>query len=176
MSLYFMMMPSPPDQSENANKPTDEAGELTRVILSAVTIVLFMAIICYLIIIRINSIDSSIDNSIDSSIDSGPLLEIVNVSTDKDLYHSAEVMTFKVLVYAVKDFEDVNVTANGIVNRLNATRIVNLTEGVSEVPFVYTLPRCNVCGGIRAGYYNITGGVVYGNISLASYEQITILQ
>jgi hypothetical protein len=159
-----MTMQHQSHHQKNAPKHAHDDKRFMKLALSAIMVVLFVSIAVFLAISRIYGSDGR------------PLLEIVNVTSDKNLYHSSEVMTLKVSVYAGKDLQDVNVTANGVVNRLNATRIVNLTRGVSEVPFVYTLPKCNVCGGISAGYYNITGGVVYGNTTLANYTQIVILQ
>lgn len=139
-------------------------GESQRILLSAVMVVLFMAIVSYLVIHRISEAEER------------PLIELVNISADKAVYHSEEVMTLKVVVYAGRDLEDVNVSVNGIKNRLNAVRTLNISEGVSEVPFVYKLPKCNVCGGIMAGYYNITSQVSYDGMTYDNYLQVTILQ
>ncbi len=105
-------------------------------------------------------------------------LEILlqNVSADKDVYHSAEVMNLTVLVYSSSDAENVTVTANGINGRLNIEKTLNLDAGENGVSFTYKLPRCNVCGGIRAGTYDLTCEVSYGNMTIKNSTSVQIVQ
>lgn len=82
-------------------------------------------------------------------------LSVESISTDKEVYHSAETLTLTVSLYSISDIENISVLVNGLNNRIDEQRIVNLTRGSNELIFAYALPRCNVCGGIREGNYTI---------------------
>jgi len=99
-----------------------------------------------------------------------------NVSADKDVYHSAEVMNLSVLVYSSSHVENVTVTANGINGRMNIEKTLNLDAGENGMSFTYKLPRCNVCGGIRAGTYDLTCEVSYGGMTVKNSTSVQIVQ
>jgi hypothetical protein len=98
------------------------------------------------------------------------------VSTDRELYHSAEVMNVTAVVYSDGNAENVVVTATGINGRMNIVKEINLTEGENNVGFTYTLPRCNVCGGISPGTYEIGCTVEYGNGTTDGSVSVEIVQ
>ena len=79
-------------------------------------------------------------------------------------------------VYSSANVENVTVGVRGIGGMMNEKRIVSLSEGMNEVSFIYKLPRCNSCGGIRAGKYSLDGVVVYGNMSVKDSLSVDIQQ
>jgi len=103
-------------------------------------------------------------------------IDLLNVSTDKDIYHSAEVMNLTVLIRSSSDVENVTVTANGINGRMNIEKTLNLDAGENGMSFTYKLPRCNVCGGIRAGTYDLTCEVSYGGMTVKNSTSVQIVQ
>ena len=105
-----------------------------------------------------------------------PEISVAGVSTDKAVYHSAELLKLDVVVDSNMPLENAKVTASGINGRMNLEKTINLTEGENPVSFEYTLPKCNVCGGIAAGKYEISCGVSYGNLTSGNSTLVEILQ
>lgn len=103
-------------------------------------------------------------------------LEVVNVSTDKPVYHSSEVMKVHVFLYSESSLNDVSVSAESVNGRFKEKKLVNASKGLNEVSFTYTLPRCNVCGGIKVGDYEVKGTVEYGNVTVNKSTKINIQQ
>ena len=103
-------------------------------------------------------------------------ISILSLSADKDIYHSAELMNLSVLIHSSSDVEDVVVTAKGVSGRMNLQRTVNLSAGENDMSFTYTLPRCNVCGGIREGTYELGCEVSYGNKTVNNATSVQIVQ
>lgn len=103
-------------------------------------------------------------------------ISLENISTDKMVYHSSEIVNFNVAIYSNADLADAVVTVNGVGGRMNEKRILNLSEGLNDVSFTYKLPRCNVCGGIKAGMYDFSCTVVYGNITVEDSLSVDIQQ
>ena len=106
----------------------------------------------------------------------GVNISLKNVSADKAVYHSSDLMNLTVAIYSESDLENVTVAAEGINGRLNTEKTVDLKKGINEVSFTYTLPRCNVCGGISAGDYNMVCTVRYKNITIEDSTIINIQQ
>lgn len=86
----------------------------------------------------------------------GTALAVLNASADRPLYHSAELMNMTFVVYSNESRLNVTVITRGLNGKMNERRFFNLSEGVNTLTVLYRLPKCNVCGGIRAGSYNIT--------------------
>ncbi|MEA3343458.1 MAG: hypothetical protein U9Q92_04785 [archaeon] len=103
-------------------------------------------------------------------------ISLNNVSVDKAVYHSSEVVNLVMEIYSSTNAQNVTVTAKGIGGRFNKRRVLNLTEGVNELSFAYKLPRCNVCGGIREGKYNLSCEVISGSATIKDYVTVDILQ
>ena len=99
-------------------------------------------------------------------------ISLKNISTDKTLYHSSENVNLSAMIYSNSNLENVTIMANGIDGRLNEQKILDLKTGINKIFFSYKLPKCNVCGGIRAGDYNLNCEVIYKNIT--TKESITI--
>ncbi len=99
-----------------------------------------------------------------------------NLSADKEVYHSADVMNLTAIIYSNSDLENVEVKVNGIGGRLNKEKTLNLSKGINEILFSYKLPRCNVCGGIKAGDYNLSSEILYENTTIEGFTIINIPQ
>ncbi len=106
----------------------------------------------------------------------GITISLKNLSTDKTLYHSSENVNLTAMIYSKSDLENVTIMANGINGRLNEQKILDLKKGINEMHFSYKLPRCNVCGGIRVGDYNLSCRVIYENITAEKSITINIQQ
>lgn len=99
-----------------------------------------------------------------------------NITTDKPVYHSSEVMNLSMIIYSESEIENVSVKANGINGRFSEEKLLDLNKGMNEIIFTYQLPRCNVCGGISAGDYNLSFTISYKNISIEDSKIINIQQ
>ena len=106
----------------------------------------------------------------------GTMISLENISTDKILYHSSENVNLSAMIYSKSDLENVTVLATGINGRLNEQKILDMKKGVNEIHFNYKLPRCNVCGGISAGDYELNCDVIYKNITEKKSIAINIQQ
>ena len=103
-------------------------------------------------------------------------LSLNNITSDKKLYHSSDVMNLTAIIYSDRYLENVSIFVRGINKRLNEERTLSLERGINKIQFTHKLPRCNVCGGIKAGDYDITCEVVYGNITLTNSTTVNIQQ
>jgi len=106
----------------------------------------------------------------------GIAISLKNISTDKILYHSSENVNLSAMIYSESDLENVIIIATGINGRLNEKKILNLKTGINEISFSYKLPKCNVCGGIKEGDYNLSCIVTYKNITSEKIITINIQQ
>ena len=95
----------------------------------------------------------------------------VGLETDKDLYHSGEVMHISAYIDSPAAFKDVKVRFYGIYSgryRLDTTKIVDFVSGKNTVSIDYNAPRCYGCAGIKPGTYQINVDVIYGNQTLGT--------
>jgi len=106
----------------------------------------------------------------------GDRLYLKNIITDKSVYHSSDVLNVIVIVESDSDLQDVTISVSGINGGLDDNMVVNLGKGLNNISFTYTLPRCNVCGGIRAGDYDISCEVSHGNVKKVKSVTINIQQ
>ena len=106
----------------------------------------------------------------------GTIISLKNISTNKALYHSSENVNLSAMIYSKSDLGNVTIIATGINGRLNEKKILNLKKGINEIHFNYKLLRCNVCGGISAGDYNLSCEVIYKNITIKKSIAINIQQ
>lgn len=103
-------------------------------------------------------------------------VSLSDISVDKEVYHSAEVMNLSMVVYSDFDLKNVSVKIEGINGRLNQEKVLNLSKGMNEVSFSYQLPKCNVCGGIKEGNYTLNCKVIYENVVVKGSRIISIMQ
>ena len=139
--------------------------------------VLFTLVLCWCIISyqapyqeasgeeNTTSSDSSSDLSSNSSSDSSSLSSENNekyqdnitlqISTDKEMYKSAQDMHITFLIQTNIEIKNAFLECTGIINRFKYSETLNVSKGKTNLSTVYVLPRCNVCGGIRPGIYNL---------------------
>ncbi len=89
--------------------------------------------------------------------------DILSVSTDKDLYHSNEVMTISIDITASGSLDNTLLRIEGIEDRYGDLRLsreiaANLSPGTNEFSEDFRLPSCSHCAGLDAGTYfvNVT--------------------
>ena len=82
----------------------------------------------------------------------------MTIISEKTTYHSAELMNLSLEILSNEN-AIATVSINGINNKLNMEKQIELIAGRNFVNFEYNLPRCNVCGGINPGNYTITSVV-----------------
>jgi hypothetical protein len=89
--------------------------------------------------------------------------DILSVSTDKELYHSNEVMHISVDVTSSGTMNNATLLITGIEDRYGDTRLMhtiaaNLSPGTNRLTYDYQLPPCSHCAGLDPGDYefNIT--------------------
>ena len=95
----------------------------------------------------------------------------INLATDKELYHSGEMMHITVNVNSPVSLNNVSVKFYGIhasKYRLDQTKIVDLHEGENIITLGYNAPRCYGCAGISPGTYQISADVIYNEETLAT--------
>jgi len=100
-----------------------------------------------------------------------PSLEILSLKTDKDLYHSGEIINITADVSSPVNLDNVKVRFYGIYSRtyrLDKTETISPNQGENTITTAYTAPRCYGCSGISPGTYQISVDVVYNNQTLAS--------
>jgi hypothetical protein len=102
--------------------------------------------------------------------------KVTSVTTDKDLYHSNDVMMMKILVNSTGSINDTFLKIEGITDTYGQTRLThvmpaNLTPGPNSFLYDYHLPSCSKCSGLDPGNYplNITlvkNGTIISNMTI----------
>ncbi|NYT07994.1 MAG: hypothetical protein GKC05_07065 [Methanomicrobiales archaeon] len=89
--------------------------------------------------------------------------DILSVSTDKDLYHSNEVMKISIDITASGTLNNTLLKIEGIEDRYGNLRLTreiaaNLSPGTNQFSEDFRLPSCSHCAGLDAGSYfvNVT--------------------
>jgi len=104
----------------------------------------------------------------------------VSLSTEKELYHSNEMMKIHVDMLASNFINGAELRVYGIYAgsyRLDYKRSVDLEKGSNEADIEYRTPSCNTCSGIKAGNYDIIAELTKnGNIIGKSTKRIEIQQ
>lgn len=92
-----------------------------------------------------------------------PSATIRSVSTDKDLYHSNEIMYVTVEVTSRGTLNNATISFSGIEDRygglkLNGSLPANLTPGLNTLSYDHPMPSCSHCSGLDPGDYrfNVT--------------------
>jgi hypothetical protein len=101
---------------------------------------------------------------------------IYSVTTDRDLYHSNDVMMMKILVNSTGFTTDTSLKIEGITDSYGQTRLshimrANLTPGPNIFMYDYHLPSCSKCSGLNPGSYPISvtldkNGTIISNMSI----------
>jgi len=108
--------------------------------------------------------------------------EITAVTTDKDLYHSNDVMKITVLVRSQGDMTNTTLVLSGIRDRRGSPHLtreipLNLSPGPNTLAYDHKLPACSSCSGLNPGTYTIEaslvrdGGIIANMTHTFSLEQ-----
>jgi hypothetical protein len=86
--------------------------------------------------------------------------EITSVTTDKDLYHSNEIMNITIMVNSAGNMDNTTARIEGISDENGKMRIshempANLSAGPNILFYAYKLPSCSKCAGLDAGTYQV---------------------
>ena len=108
-------------------------------------------------------------------------VEIENITTEKDTYHSGEIMNITVVLKSATDVSGVYTNVSGITNKRGKNMLfkeitTNLTRGLNNVTFTYKMPACSSCSGISEGTHHFNTSVVYGNVTVANSTCSVILK
>ncbi|GEM_PF-431114 len=111
----------------------------------------------------------------------GLAVSISSFQTDKDLYHSNEIMKIQVNLSSKSNLDDTDVAVHGIKDRygdlhLNKNSTLNLISGSNTVIFEYELPTCSRCTGIDPGDYPLNLTITRNGVQLTSGEHIVRLE
>ncbi|MCU0631364.1 MAG: hypothetical protein MUC66_00100 [Methanolinea sp.] len=100
---------------------------------------------------------------------------ITSVTTDKDLYHSKEIMKIAVSIRSQGDMGNASLRLLGIQDRYGDFQLhqevpVNLSPGPHTLVYDHQLPTCSSCSGLAAGTYQIEvlliqKGIVISNMT-----------
>ncbi len=107
-----------------------------------------------------------------SPVSEGPVA-VASFQTDKNLYHSKEMMQLQVSISSGSPVQNATVHIWGIIDRHGDTHLirdipVELKPGMTTITTEYQLPSCSKCSGIDPGNYTLNLKVVRdGNQLLA---------
>jgi hypothetical protein len=98
--------------------------------------------------------------------------EITSVSTDRDLYHSNEVMHITVGVNAAGNMGNTTLDINGIIDRNGNARLSQeipapLSPGPVVLTYDYQLPPCSHCAGLDPGSYQFNVTLVNDGVEVS---------
>jgi hypothetical protein len=99
--------------------------------------------------------------------------EISSVSTDKDLYHSNEVMKIVISLSSPGEGQNTSVIIRGIEDRngkmrLEQTLAVPASPGPAILMYDYNLPSCSHCAGLDEGTYQFDVALVKEGVVLSN--------
>jgi hypothetical protein len=103
---------------------------------------------------------------------SGNDVSITSFQTDKNLYHSKELMKLQIGISSGAYIENVTVHLWGITDRYGDTHMnkdfnLALSPGTTTIAYEYLLPNCSKCSGIDPGDYPINVKVSRDNAPIA---------
>ena len=98
--------------------------------------------------------------------------EITSVSTDRDLYHSNEVIHITIGVSASGNMGNITMNINGITDRNGNIRLSHemaapLSPGPAILTDDYQLPACSHCSGLDPGLYEFNVTLVQDGVELS---------
>ena len=98
---------------------------------------------------------------------------ITSVTTDKDLYHSKEIMNITVLANSQGDMSNTTLRLRGIQDRhgdfqLDQETPVNLSPGLNTLVYDHQLPSCSSCSGLSAGTYQIEVELIHNGMIVSN--------
>ncbi|MCK4336160.1 MAG: hypothetical protein KAW40_05565 [Candidatus Aenigmarchaeota archaeon] len=100
---------------------------------------------------------------------------ILNLSSDKEVYHSSEEMELKTTIQTETRVENLTIRVYGIKDRsgnyrVSGEKVVNVEPPGTSETFDFRMPSCYGCAGISPGEYEIIfetlkDGEIIGNFS-----------
>lgn len=100
----------------------------------------------------------------------------LTIETNKDSYKSSQTLETIITLNSNTIIQSATVTCTGIKNRFKFTETINLDLDETTLKTSYKLPKCNVCGGISEGDYDIVCELVSGDYSVTGTKTIEINQ
>jgi hypothetical protein len=98
---------------------------------------------------------------------------ITSVTTDKDLYHSKEIMNITILANSQGDMSNSTIRLYGIQDRhgdfqLDQESSVNLSPGLNTLAYDHQLPSCSSYSGLSAGTYQIEVELIHNGMIVSN--------
>lgn len=98
---------------------------------------------------------------------------IRSVITDKDLYHSKEIMGITVSVSSQGNMANSTLIFRGLKDRHGEFQLdeeipVNLSPGPNMLVYEHQLPSCSSCSGLSAGTYQIEVALAHNGIVISN--------
>lgn len=98
---------------------------------------------------------------------------ITSVATDKELYHSHEVMTITVSLSSQGAMGNATLRLMGLQDedghfQLNKDIPVTLSVGPNIVVYDHELPHCSSCSGLQAGTYTIDASLIHDGMIISN--------
>lgn len=102
--------------------------------------------------------------------------QITSFTTDKDLYHSNEVMNIAISVSTTGTVDNATVRIQGISDRHGRSRLshdihANLSSGPATFVYEYHLPSCSSCAGLDPGNYEVNVTLFRNNETLSQLNR-----
>jgi len=102
--------------------------------------------------------------------------EITAVTTDKDLYHSNEIMKIVISVNSAGKMDNTTVRIEGIQDhhggmRLSHVMPANISPGPAVFTYDYQLPSCSSCAGLNPGVYEFNVTLVRNSAIISNMTQ-----
>ncbi|GEM_PF-1489775 len=157
------------DKKGRRKKRTPSSSRLFKII-----IIILAAVI--LLILTVNYAADIRKNERKENEQNSAQLSLSSFSTDKEIYHSAEIMNMSFDIYSSAYAGNVNISIRGINEKLDIQDSIYLKNGFNKIFFQYQLPRCNVCGGISAGNYSIDYEIAYKSSVIKGSKIVEIRQ
>ncbi len=106
-------------------------------------------------------------------------LQIVELSTGKDLYSAREEMDILLSIYAPENLSTVEIKITGVRSKKGIYYVSysvkkELQTGVNNFSFTKKLPSCSACAGISQGTYFLDASVTAGDEVLTATHSIAI--
>lgn len=99
----------------------------------------------------------------------------IDLTTDKNLYHSGENINLNLKINIHRAIDNVNLFIFGIKNRYDEysvyeIKMVNLNKGENNLRYSLKLPYCNSCSGVKEGEYQIKIELIKNEILLGESD------
>jgi hypothetical protein len=105
----------------------------------------------------------------------------ISFSTDKEVYHSGELMNINVSINTAKDLENLTLKIQGIKDsrgnfRVYQEKLIDVKSPRIESEFKFQMPSCYGCAGVSPGEYEIVLYLISGNETLGNYTKTVNLE